>query len=179
VRFADDSFHEDELPQVLRKIADAIQSFRTDAGFEMQPTKLKIYIKGVSLQRARDLISACIDNDDSLASLRLLLDPACDCIQVDGLRVTGVPVGSPEFIANYVRSKAFDIVQDVAKLRIIEDDPLVHSLIPLLGFLAPSKSLFLFCVCAVVHLSTVLLCLGCFLFAQPCRPFRLVNNPYI
>ena len=46
-----------------------------------------------------------------------------DCIQVDGLRVAGVPVGSPEFIANYVRSKTLDIVQDVAKLRIMEDDP--------------------------------------------------------
>ena len=92
----------------------------------MQPTKLKIHIKGVSLQRAHDLISACIDNNNSLVSLRLLLDPACDCIQVDRLRVAGVPVGSPEFIANYVRSKALDIVQDVEKLRIMENDPLVH-----------------------------------------------------
>ena len=126
VAFADDCFLEDDLPQVLRTIADSIQSFRTDADLEMQPNKLKIHIKGVSLQRARELISACIDNDDSLASLRMLLDPTCDCIQIDGLRVAGVPVGSPEFIANYVRSKALDIVQDVEKLRIMEDDPLVH-----------------------------------------------------
>ena len=68
----------------------------------------------------------CHLHDDSLASLRLLLDPACDCIQVDGLWVAGVPVGSPEFIANYIRSKALDIVQDVEKLRIMEDDPPVH-----------------------------------------------------
>jgi hypothetical protein len=130
VAFADDCFLEDDLLQVLRTIADSIQSFRTDADLEMQPTKLKIHIKGVSLQRARDLISACIDNDDSLASLRLLLDPACDCIQVDGLRVAGVPVGSPEFIADYVRSKALEIVQDVAKLRIMEDDPLRRAFSP-------------------------------------------------
>ena len=84
VGFADDCFLKDDLPQVLRTIADPIQSFRTHADLEMQPTKLKIHIKGV-------------------------------------------PVGSPEFIANYVRSKALDIVQDVAKLRIMEDDPLVHS----------------------------------------------------
>jgi hypothetical protein len=56
----------------------------------------------------------------------LLFDPACDCIQVDGLRVAGDPVGSPKFIANYVRSKALDIVKDLAKLRIMEEDPLVH-----------------------------------------------------
>ena len=49
VGFADDTFLEDELPQVLRTIADAIKSFRTDADLEMQPTKLKIHIKGASL----------------------------------------------------------------------------------------------------------------------------------
>ena len=90
----------------------------------MQPTKLKIHIKGASLQRARELIKACIDNDGSLESLRVLLDS--DCIQVDGLRVTGAPVGSPEFIANYVRSKAMDIVQDIEKLNIMDADPRVH-----------------------------------------------------
>jgi hypothetical protein len=44
----------------------------------------------------------------------VLLDS--DCIQVDGLQVAGIPVGSPEFIPNYVRSKAMDIVKDIAKL---------------------------------------------------------------
>ena len=85
---------------------------------------MKIHIKGVSLQRARELIKACIDNDGSLESLRVLLDS--DCIQVDGLRVAGLPVGSPEFIANYVRSKAMDIVQDIAMLNIMDADPLAH-----------------------------------------------------
>ena len=126
VGFADDTFLEDELPQVLRTIADAMKSFRTDVDLEIQPTKLKIHIKRASFQHARELVQACIDNDESLASLRLLLDPASDCIRVDGLRVAGVPVGSPQFIYNYVRSKALDIVQDVAKLRIMEDDPLLH-----------------------------------------------------
>ena len=107
---------------MLHTLADAIQSFRTDADLEMQPAKLKIHMKGVSLQRARDLIAECID--DSLASLRVLLDS--DCIQVDGLRVAGIPVGSPEFIADYVRTKAMDIVKDIAKLDIMDADPLVH-----------------------------------------------------
>ena len=45
VGFAEDTFLEDALPQVLR----TIESFRTDADLEMQPTKLKIHIKGASL----------------------------------------------------------------------------------------------------------------------------------
>ena len=121
---ADDAFLEDDLPRVLHTLADAIQSFRTDADLEMQPAKLKIHMKGVSLQRARDLIAECIDNDDSLASLRVLLDS--DCIQVDGLRVAGIPVGSPGFIADYVRTKAMDIVKDIAKFDMMDADPLMH-----------------------------------------------------
>ena len=124
VGIADDAFLEDDLPCVLQTLADAIQSFRTDADLKLQPAKLKIHMKGVSLQRARDLIAECIDNNDSLASLRVLLDS--DCIQVDGLRVAGIPVGSPEFIADYVRTKAMDIVKDIAKLDIMDADPLVH-----------------------------------------------------
>ena len=37
VGFANECFLEDDLPQVLRTIADSIQSFRTDADLEMQP----------------------------------------------------------------------------------------------------------------------------------------------
>ena len=109
---------------MLHILADAIQSFRADADLEMQPAKLKIHMKGVSLEHARDLITACIDNDASLEPLRVLLDS--DCIQVDGLRLAGIPVGTPEFIADYVRTKAMDIVNDIAKLDIMDADPLVH-----------------------------------------------------
>jgi hypothetical protein len=109
---------------VLHTLADAIQSFRADADLEMKPAKLKIHMKGLSLERARDLITACIDSDASLEPLRVLLDS--DCIQVDGLRVAEIPVGTPEFIADYVRIKAMDIVDDIAKLDIMAADPLVH-----------------------------------------------------
>jgi len=91
----------------------------------MQPAKLKIHMKGVPLERAHNLIKACIDNNASLEPLRVLLDS--DCIQVEGLRVAGIPVGTPEFIADYVRTKALDIVNDIAKLDIIAVDPIVHS----------------------------------------------------
>ena len=73
----------------------------------------------------RDRIKTCIDDDDWLEPLRVLLDS--DCIQVEGLRVAGIPVGTPEFIADYVRTKALDIVNDIAKLDIMADvDPLLQ-----------------------------------------------------
>ena len=125
VGIADDAFLEDDLPNVLRTLADAILTFRADADLEMQPAKLKIHMKGVPLERAHTMIRTCIDNNASLEPLRVLLDS--DCIQVEGLRVAGIPVGTPEFIADYVRTKALDIVNDIAKLDIIAVDPIVHS----------------------------------------------------
>jgi hypothetical protein len=55
-----------------------------------------------------------------------LLDDAFGCIQADGLRVAGVPIGSDAFITQrqYVCSKSLDIVQDVDKLDIMKDHPL-------------------------------------------------------
>ena len=71
-----------------------------------------------------------INNDPSLASLRELYDldlakPDLGIINVTGLKCVGVPIGTPEFVNAFVRSKALDIEQDVHKLRIIKD-PKMH-----------------------------------------------------
>ena len=77
VGIADDAFLEDDLPNVLRTLADAILTFRADADLEMHSAKLKIHMKGVSLERAHAMIKTCIDDDDSLEPLRVLLDSDC------------------------------------------------------------------------------------------------------
>jgi hypothetical protein len=116
VAFADDCFLMDTLSQVLHVAADSLKSFRADADLDLQHAKFNIHVKGVSHERARELIKKCIDSDDYFTCLRPLLDDAFGYIQDDGLRVSGVPIGSDVFITNYVRSKALDIVQDVEKL---------------------------------------------------------------
>ena len=77
-----------------------------------------------------DLVRQCIDADDDLECLRPFLvrheDPAQDVIQVDGIRVAGVPLGSPEFVTRYVESKRDDILHDLPKLDVVSDD-LVHA----------------------------------------------------
>ena len=93
-------------------------------------SKLKIYIPGVSLDRARELFLQHIDSDPSLESLRELYDldtadPDLGIINVTGLKCVGVPIGTPEFVDAFVRSKIDDIQQDVQKLRIIQD-PKIH-----------------------------------------------------
>ena len=64
-------------------------------------SKLKIYIPGVSRERARELILQHIDNDPSLESLRELYDldtadPVLGIINVTGLKCVGVPIGTSE-----------------------------------------------------------------------------------
>ena len=71
-----------------------------------------------------------IDHDNSLESLRELYEqdlanPELDIITVTGLKCVGVPIGTPEFVNAFVRSKAHAIEQDVQKLRIVQD-PKIH-----------------------------------------------------
>ena len=47
--------------------------------------------------------------------------PDLDIINVTGLKCVGVPIGTPDFVNGFVRSKALDIGQDLHKLRILQD----------------------------------------------------------
>jgi hypothetical protein len=92
-------------------------------------TKVKIYISGVTRERARELVSSTSTKTHrsrvSVNSLnRILL--TLDIITVTGLKCVGVHIGTPEFFTNaFVRSKAHAIEQDVQKLRMVQD-PKIH-----------------------------------------------------
>ena len=118
------------LKAALQVLAEIRQRLWEDAKLSFNMSKVKIYIPGVSRERARELVLQHIDSDPSLESLRELYDldtadPDLGIINVTGLKYVGVPLGSPEFVDAYVRSKADDIQQDVQKLRIIQD-PKIH-----------------------------------------------------
>ena len=51
--------------------------------------------------------------------------PELDIISVPGLECVGVPIGTPELVNTFVRSKAHATEQDVQKLRIVQD-PKIH-----------------------------------------------------
>ncbi len=56
--------------------------------------------------------------------------PELDIISVPGLECVGVPIGTPEFVNAFVRSKAHAIEQDVQKLRIVQDPKIHYDLLP-------------------------------------------------
>jgi hypothetical protein len=71
-----------------------------------------------------------IEQDPSLESLCEIYEldlakPELDIITVTGLKCVGVPIGTPEFVNAFVRSKAHAIEQDVQKLRVVKD-PKTH-----------------------------------------------------
>jgi hypothetical protein len=107
------------LKTALKVLVEMRQRLGEDAkSFNM--TKVKIYILGVTRERARELVLQHIDQDPSLESLHELYEqdlakPELAIITVTGLKCVGVPIGTPEFVNAFVRSKAHAIEQDVQK----------------------------------------------------------------
>jgi hypothetical protein len=130
VGFADDLNIYASLKTALKVLVEMRQRLGEDAKLSFSMTKVKIYIPGVTRERARELVLQHIDHDSSLESLRELYEqdlakPELDIITVTGLKCVGVPIGTPEFVNAFVRSKAHAIEQDVQKLRIVQD-PKIH-----------------------------------------------------
>ena len=123
-----------------------------DTNLRYNMGKLKIYIPGVTRDRARELVLKFINQDPSLESLRELYDkdiaePDLNIINVTGMTCVGVPMGSPEFVTAFVRSKAKILQQDskdVQKLRIVPD-PMIHY--ALLRFCQHTRLAFLHVMC--------------------------------
>jgi hypothetical protein len=110
------------------------QRLGEDAKLRYNMGRLKFYIPGVSRERARELVLRHIDQDPSPESLRELYEmdlakPELDIVKVAGMTCVGVPMGTPEFVNAFVRSKAHDIVQDVNKLRIVPDPKIRYDLL--------------------------------------------------
>jgi hypothetical protein len=98
----------------LKVLVELRQRLGEDAKLRYNMDKMKIYIPGVSRERARELVLQHITQDPSLASLRELYDqdlakPELDIINVTGMTCVGVPMGTPAFVTAFVRSKAQDI----------------------------------------------------------------------
>ena len=132
VAFADDGYIHDDLLNALMVLADLRSAMKEDLDLDFQLRKCKVYVKGCTLQEARDKVKEYIDNNAQLACLSDLLhesgNPAADPIQVEGIKCVGVPVGSQKFIDDFVHHKVLQVAQDVQKLEIMSD-PVIHFLL--------------------------------------------------
>jgi hypothetical protein len=106
------------LRTAVKVLAELRQRLGEDTNLRYNMGKLKIYIPGITRNRARELVLKFINQDPLLESLRELYDkeiaePELDIINVTGMTCVGVPMGSPEFVTAFVRSKAKILQQDV------------------------------------------------------------------
>jgi hypothetical protein len=134
VGFADDLNIYAALKTALKVLVEMRQLLGEDAKLSFNMTKVKLYIPGVTRERARELVLQHIDQEPSLESLRELHDqdlakPELDIITVTGLKCVGVPIGTPEFVNAFVRSKAHAIEQEVQELRIVQDPKMHYDLL--------------------------------------------------
>ena len=82
VAYADDGFIHDDLRNALLACADLKSAMKEDLDLDFQLHKCKVYIKGCSIEGARNKVKECIDNHAELHCLRDLLyesgNPAAD-----------------------------------------------------------------------------------------------------
>jgi hypothetical protein len=62
--YADDAYLMGQIQPTLQALADTVRSFRQDADLEVCLAKCTIYMPGIQIERAQNLIRECIDADD-------------------------------------------------------------------------------------------------------------------
>ena len=94
----------------------------------MQLQKCKFFVQGdLTREEAHAKVlqmMQIIDGDNALSSLRPLnaeVDAPNDVIQVDGIKCVDVSIGSPDFVQNFVSTKASEIIRDVEKVQVVTD----------------------------------------------------------
>jgi hypothetical protein len=111
------------IESTLMALADTVRSFRQDADLEVCLGKCTIYMQGIPEERAHQLIRDCIVTNVSgtLGPLLPMLAPNLEAIQVHGLCVVGTPVGTSNYVRQYVRNKCGTICKDIETMRICAD----------------------------------------------------------
>jgi hypothetical protein len=130
VAFADDGFvyvcvQYDSLSSALHIWVQLLHAFKNYADLAIQLDKCKLYVQGdLTREEARAKVLQIIDGDAALSSLRPLIaevDGPNDVIEADGIKCVGVPIGSPDFVQQFVANKASEIIRDVEKVQVVTD----------------------------------------------------------
>ncbi len=101
-------------------LAELKRVLKEDAGLELNISKTAVLSKVIITQQALfDVTHAFIDNSPQLTQLSGEL--SLDCFRPDGFVGIGVPIGTDNFVLQFVPKKCRDIIEDVEKLDVIED----------------------------------------------------------
>ncbi len=113
--------YEEKLSIALQVLAELKAVFKADAGLELNVSKTSILLdKGVTQQVAFDVAQAIITVSPDFTHLSDDLTLASFC--PEGFIGIGVPIGSDVFVQSFVAKKCRNIIDDVEKLDVIQDD---------------------------------------------------------
>ena len=97
--FADDGFVRSSIVDCLHIWAELKGGFKDDLNLDTCLPKCRLYIKGLTLEEAREEVRKLLEANPELQGLKDILeihdDPANNVVQVDGMVCVGVPIGSP------------------------------------------------------------------------------------
>jgi hypothetical protein len=98
---------------------DASALLKEDAGLELNISKTTVLSKAITQQALFDVAHAFIINSPQLTQLSG--EFSLDSFHPDGFVGIGVPIGTDDFVRQFVAKKCRDIIEDVEKLDAIED----------------------------------------------------------
>ena len=123
--FADDGYIHSKLRDCLLILAELKHAVKEDCGLDRTLGKCKIFRKGMPIEEAGSIVRDTIDADQRQHTLHDMLqlhdDQESNVIQVDGITCVGVPIGSPDFVTAFVKSKTAAMVDDVRKLQVLSN----------------------------------------------------------
>jgi hypothetical protein len=100
-------------------LAELKHVLKEDAGLELNVSKTSVLPKGVTQQVAFDVAHSIINNRPVLTQLRGDVSLASFC--PEGFIGIGVPIGTDDFVRNFVAKTCRSIIDDIEKLDGIQD----------------------------------------------------------
>ena len=119
VAYADDGYIKAPLSVALHVLAALKDTFHDDAALDFNMFKTNILVKGISAQAAHAAAHRHIATHPALNTFSNSL--ALNVFTDEGLVGLGVPLGTDDFVQNFVRDKCKDILEDVNKLGVLTD----------------------------------------------------------
>jgi hypothetical protein len=119
VAYADDGYIKGKLSVVLQVFAELKRVLKEDSGLEFNISKTDVLSKSITQQALFDVVHVFINNSPQL--IHLSGELSLDSFFPDGFVGIGVPIGTDNFVHQFVAKKCRDIIEDVENLDAIED----------------------------------------------------------
>ncbi len=114
-----DGYIKVKLSVVLQVLVELNRVLKEDAGLELNISKTAVLSKDITQEALLDVAHTFIINSPQLTQLSREL--SLDSFLPDGFVGIGVPIGTDNFVRQFVVEKCRDIIADVEKIDTIED----------------------------------------------------------